>query len=282
MTAPVVVALRAGWSRGLIELRQSFTNAAELLSHTLWPLLVLAATWFLRDVPVAPDAPPLGTLILPSALGMNAALGMVSLSQLLVTDREDGTLLRAKAVPNGMLGYLIGKVVSVAGGLLADLAILLVPGLVLIAGLTLSAGAWATLAWVLPLGIVATLPLGAVLGSLFTSARAQGLLTLPVLGAIAISGIFYPLSALPGWLQVVGQLLPFYWLGLGTRSALLPDSAAALEIGGSWRHLETAGMLGAWAVVGLVVAPVVLRRMVRGESGSEVAERRNRALRRVG
>jgi ABC-2 type transport system permease protein len=206
----------------------------------------------------------------------------VTLSQQLVADREDGTLLRAKAVPNGMLGYLLGKIVSVSGGLLADLAIFLVPGLLIITGLTLDAGAWATLAWVLALGIVATLPLGAVLGSLFTSARAQGLLTLPILGAIAVSGIFYPLTALPGWLQVVGQLLPFYWLGLGTRSALLPDAAAALEIGGSWRHLETVGVLGAWAVVGLVLAPVVLRRMARRESGSSVAERRARALQRVG
>ncbi|GAA3446906.1 hypothetical protein [Planomonospora venezuelensis] len=32
----------------------------------------------------------------------------------------------------------------------------------------------------------------------------------------------------------------------------------------SWRHLQTAAALGAWAVLGLAVAPVVLRR----ESGT--------------
>ncbi|MGC5015844.1 hypothetical protein ACLQ2R_34210 [Streptosporangium sp. DT93] len=71
-------------------------------------------------------------------------------------------------------------------------------------------------------------------------------------------------------------------MGLGMRSALLPDAAVAVEIGESWRHLETAGVLGAWAVLGLLLAPVLLRRMVRGESGSSVAARRERALRRVG
>jgi ABC-2 type transport system permease protein len=35
-------------------------------------------------------------------------------------------------------------------------------------------------------------------------------------------------------------------------------------------------------VLGLVLAPIVLRGMARGESGSVVAERRAKALRRVG
>jgi ABC-2 type transport system permease protein len=40
-------------------------------------------------------------------------------------------------------------------------------------------------------------------------------------------------------------------------------------------------VLGAWAVAGLVVAPMVLRRMARRESGSSVAARREKALQRV-
>jgi ABC-2 type transport system permease protein len=37
-----------------------------------------------------------------------------------------------------------------------------------------------------------------------------------------------------------------------------------------------------WALLGLIVAPIVLRRMARRESGSKVAERRAKALQRVG
>ncbi|MFI6285038.1 ABC transporter permease [Streptomyces sp. NPDC051018] len=276
-------AVRAGWTRGLIELRQSFTNGSDLLSHFLWPVLMLVTLFFLRDREFGSSGFLLGTLVLPSVLGMNVAMGMVSMSQVLTAEREDGTLLRAKATPNGMLGYLTGKVVSVGGGLLADLAILLIPGLLLIDGLSAgSPGSWPTLAWVLVLGMLATLPVGAILGSVFPTARAQGLVQLPVMGLIAISGIFYPITSLPEWLQWIAQATPIYWLGLGMRSALLPESAVSVEVGDSWRQLETAGVLGVWAVLGLLVAPVVLRRMARRESGSSVAERRERALSRVG
>ena len=63
-----------------------------------------------------------------------------------------------------------------------------------------------------------------------------------------MSGIFYPITNFPVWLQWIAQVFPVYWLGLGMRSALLPGDLAAVEIGHSWRHLETVGVLGAWAV----------------------------------
>lgn len=281
--SPTGTALRAGWTRGAIELRHSFTNGGDLLNHFFWPVLMLATVFFVREVPFGHSGFLLGTLVLPSILGMNAAMAMVVMSQLLTADREDGTLLRAKATPNGMLTYLVGRIISVSGGLVVDLAIFLVPGLFIVSGLAVgSPGSWIALIGTLTLGLVATLPIGAVLGSMFTSARSQGLLTLPVLGTIAISGIFYPITSLPEWLQWIAQCFPIYWLGLGMRSALLPDSAVVVEIGASWRHLETVGVLGAWAVLGLVVAPIVLRRMARRESGSTVAARRERVLQRVG
>jgi ABC-2 type transport system permease protein len=279
---PVRIALRAGRSRGLIELRQSITNGGDLVNHFLWPVLMLVVLWFLRDRQFGPGGFPLGALVLPSILGMNTAMAMVSMSQQLTADREDGTLLRAKATPHGMLGYLTGKLISVSGGLLIDLAIFLLPALLLVRGLAADRpAAWLTLLAVLVLGLAATLPAGAVLGSVFTSTRSQGLLTLPILAVIGISGVFYPITVLPGWLQGVAQAFPVYWLGLGMRSALLSPEAVAVEIGDSWRHLETVAVLGGWAVAGLLIAPVVLRRMARRESGSSVADRRDRALQRV-
>nr|BFE72391.1 ABC transporter permease [Actinoplanes digitatis] len=281
--SPVRSALRAGRSRGLLELRQSVTNGGDLFNHFFWPVLMLVTLWFLRDRPFGHGDIPLGALVLPSILGMNTAMAMVSMSQQLTADREDGTLLRAKATPNGVLGYLTGKLISVSGGLLIDLAIFLVPAVV--PGTRAGRGPARRLAR--PGGGAGAGPgghaacYGAVLGSVFTSARSQGLLTLPVLAVIAISGVFYPITVLPGWLQAVAQGFPVYWLGLGMRSALLPPGAVAVEIGESWRHLETVAVLGAWAVAGLLIAPLVLRRMARRESGSSVAERRDRALQRV-
>lgn len=281
---PTTAAVRAGWTRGLIELRQSYTNGADLFGHLFWPTVLLVVVYLTRHTTVESGGLVLGALVLPSVLGMNIALnGLLTMSQLLTVEREDGTLLRAKATPNGMLGYLVGKIVTVAGGLVIDLAIVLVPGMFIINGLEYGRpSSWLTLAWVVVLGLVATLPLGAIFGSLISSSRGLGLIMPPIMGMIAISGIFYPITAMPQWLQWVAQVFPIYWLGLGVRSALLPDSAAVVELGESWRHLETVAVLGAWAVLGLVVAPVVLRRMARRESGSSVAARRDKVMQRVG
>lgn len=282
MTLAAPSTVRAGFRRGLIELRQAFTGAA-LFGQLLWPIATLAAVYFLRDRAVGAGGFTLGSVMLPGVLGMFVALGMLLVVQQLAADREDGTLLRAKATPNGIPAYLLGKLVQISATVLVYLAILLIPGVFLVDGLTVDSWrSWLTFAWVLLLGLVATQTVGAMLGSLISSPRGAGYLSLPVIGLIAISGIFAPITALPAWLQGIAQAFPIYWLGLGMRSAFLPDDAAVIEIGESWRQLETAAVLGAWAVAGLVLAPIVLRRMARRESGSSVAKRREKAMRRVG
>jgi ABC-2 type transport system permease protein len=279
---PATTALRAGWSRGLIELRQSFTGTA-LIGQLFWPVATLVAVYFVRDRSFGASGFTLGAFILPSVLGMFTAFGMLLVIQYLAAEREDGTLLRARAIPNGIRGYFTGKLVTVSGIILVYLAILLAGGLFIVGGLDAGrAGSWLTLAWVLALGLVATQSIGAILGSLISTPRGAGYMSFPVMGLIAISGIFYPIASMPQWLQWAAQVFPIYWLGLGMRSALLPGGAASVEIGDSWRHLETVGVLGAWALLGLVLAPIVLRRMARRESGSSVAERHERALQRVG
>jgi ABC-2 type transport system permease protein len=111
--------------------------------------------------------------------------------------------------------------------------------------------------------------------------RFMPVVILPVGGIVAVSGIFYPITHLAGWLQAVGQVFPVYWLGLGMRAALLPPGLAAVELGGSWRLPIVFLVLAAWSVLGLVAAPAVLRRVARRESGSRVAARRERAMMRA-
>jgi ABC-2 type transport system permease protein len=44
---------------------------------------------------------------------------------------------------------------------------------------------------------------------------------------------------------------------------------------------ETAAVLGAWALAGLLIGPVVLRRMARRESGSSMEARRLQYQQRI-
>jgi ABC-2 type transport system permease protein len=275
-------AIRIGISRGLIELRQQFTNATDLIGQFLTSAITLGVLFLLRDKMYGESGMSVAELAVPGLLGSIIAFnGMYALLNVLVQDREDGTLLRAKAVPKGMVGYFVGKIVATAGSVLAQVVIVLGVGMVIIGGSSLSgAGAVATFAWVVALGLLAVLPLGAILGS-YLDTRSAFLLTMPLMGLIATSGIFYPITALPGWLQAVGQVFPMYWLGLGMRSALLPADAVAIELGQSWRHLETVAVLGIWAVIGLLLAPVVLRRMAERESGATMAARKEKAMQRA-
>ncbi|MEU6912551.1 ABC transporter permease [Streptomyces olindensis] len=282
--SPVWYAAGAGVRRGWTELRHTFTTGQDVFGYVLWTVLLLVPLFLAGDDRLKGTDISTGAFLLPSMLGMTLAFtGMMTTAQLLATEREDGTLLRAKAVPHGMVGHLVGKIVMVSGTAVASMALPFAFGVFLVDGVARQGGgALLTLVWAVPLGLLATLPVGAVIGSLVDSPRTVGLLMLPVMGLVAISGIYFPLSKLPEWLQTVGQVFPVYWLGLALRSALLPADAVAAEIGASWRHLETAGVLGAWTVAGLLLAPSVLRRMARRESGAAMAERHRKAMQRVG
>lgn len=267
---------KTGWKRGLIETRITLTTPSDVLGYLMPLAVMIAVLWFMRGGSFEGATVSLGSMNMPSLIGMNIAFGgMMSLVGALVMDRTNGTLLRAKSMPGGMTGYLVGRISSTALFLVFNCLVLLVLGLALFEGLEFdSPDRWLMFLAVLVVGMVAMLPIGAVLGALLNNPQNMGLVILPFFGLIALSGIFYPITALPTWLQWIGQVFPVYWLGLGMRHALLPDSNVSVEIGGDWRTLMMFAVLAAWAVLSLSLAPRLLRRMSRRESGSAVAARR--------
>jgi ABC-2 type transport system permease protein len=277
---PDLRAARLGVFRGVTEFRQSITNRSDQIWIVTVNAIFVVVLYFQRDATVPGTNISLALATLPGLLGMNIITGAwMNVATTLSAEREDGTLLRAKATPNGMTGYLVARIVLATLNIGLGFVIFLVAAVFLLDGLGgMRIGDWVVLVAVVVVGLLATLPWGAIVGSLVKSAGAGfGLSFLPISAMIAISGIFYPISAMPNWLHPVAQVFPVYWLGLGMRSAIMPDGAASTEIGGSWRHLETFGVLGLWAAVGLTLAPRVLRRMAQRESGSAVEERRQRA-----
>ena len=115
------------------------------------------------------------------------------------------------------------------------LVLTLILGLVAFSGVSLTAGGWRRCSGWRCSGCSRRSASAITLGSLFPNPRFIALVMLPFGGLVAISGIFYPITHLPGWLQGIGQVFPMYWLGLGMRAALLPSRLASVEIDGSWR-----------------------------------------------
>ncbi len=280
----VLHAAACGAHRGRVEFMNSMRAGQDIAYYVIVSLILLVVLFLNRNTMVEGTDVSVATFMLPGLLALQVVFaGAYGIATVLVTEREDGTLLRLKSVPYGLVGYVAGQLVRVCLEIAFSLVIVLIPAAFFVPNL-MSDGFFAALGAVgyLVLGLLAVLPLGFIVGSVFKNPRSVGGWGLLVMGAIVwVSGIFAPLATMAWWVQVLGQLTPTYWLGLGLRSTLLPESAAVVEIDGSWRTLLTIVVLTVWAIAGMLLAPRLLRRMARRESGSSVAARREKALQRV-
>lgn len=273
-------AIKTGMERGWTEFLLSLKSPQDQGFYLFMSLAVLGYLWINRNDPIEGTSLLLPSVAMPSILGALVAFGLViGPGYSLAMEREDGTLLRAKAVPHGLTGYVTGQVVLHSASIIPSIAVILIPGMFLFDSLMQNgASGWGRVVLFLLLGLLATLPIGIILGSVVPGVQKMGTWGFfPVMILTSISGIFFPIQGLWTWVQWVAQAFPIYWLGIGMRSAFLPDAAAILEIGGTWRTTETLIVLSAWAIVGLVLAPRVLRRMAQRQSGSQVEAARDQA-----
>ncbi|NYI05854.1 ABC transporter permease [Allostreptomyces psammosilenae] len=277
--------LAAGLRRGRIELWQLLRDPQQLWGQLVANVVVLVGVvLWLPDGEIGDTGVSQSGLYVAGVVSFSVfQVGMLSLPQFLATEREDGTLLRLRGTPGGIPGYLVARVVVTAGLAVLNTVILLPLGALLAdTPLPPTPMDWLTLVWVLALGLAATTLLGAAIGAVLPNPRgALALVALPVMGLMFVSGVFFPVGELPRPLQLVAEFFPLKWMAQGVRSALLPDGMLAAETSGSWQHGTTLAVLAAWTLAGALLAPRLLRRMTRRESGSRLAERRERASRRV-
>ncbi|WP_425825446.1 ABC transporter permease [Streptomyces fractus] len=266
---------RAGIQRGGIELRHLVRNGKEMSGHlTNVVVALVVAAYISSDVPGT--GTPMSHLVVAGfAAYLLFQVGLVTLPQILVTEREEGALLRLRATPGGIPAYLVAKCLLIVVVSVATLALLLAAAALLADGpVPQGPRGWLTLAWVTTLGLLAVVPLGAAIGAVLPNPReALALIMLPVMGLLVTSGAVFPLTVLPVPVQQVASVFPLKWMAQGLRSALLPDAARAAEPAGSWELPMVALVLTAWAVLGFLLAIPLLRRAARRESGSRMTAR---------
>ena len=135
------------------------TRADQIWLVTINAAFVLVLV-FQRDSELSGTGFSLALATLPGLIGMNVAMGgWMGTAQTLAVEREDGTLLRAKSTPNGMVGYLVARVTLAILSTLLGLVVFIVAGLFLLPGLgDVPATGWVMLAAVFLLGMLATCP----------------------------------------------------------------------------------------------------------------------------
>ncbi|WP_215452656.1 ABC transporter permease [Streptomyces sp. ATCC 21386] len=273
--------LRAGVRRGGIELRHFLRNGKELFGHLTNVVVALLVAAFLGDDVPGTRIPMTHLVLAGFAAYLLFQVGLINLPQILVTEREEGALLRLRATPGGIPAYLVAKCLLVVVVAVGTLALLLAAGALLVDGpLPRGPGDWLTLLWVTTLGLLAVVPLGAAIGAVLPNPReALALIMLPTMGLLLTSGVVFPITMLPVPVQQVAAVFPLKWMAQGVRSALLPDTARTAEVAGSWELPLVALVLTAWTVFGFLLAVPLLRRAARRESGSRLSARRRRAER---
>ena len=101
-------AVQLGLVRGWTEFKLSMTNPQESGGTLFFGAIFLIVLIFQRNATVEGTEMSLAMVTLPSIIGMLIAVsGIMGAASALTVEREDGTLLRAKAIPHGMVGYLI-------------------------------------------------------------------------------------------------------------------------------------------------------------------------------
>ncbi|MCD2441725.1 ABC transporter permease [Agromyces sp. SYSU K20354] len=276
-------AVRAGIRRGITEHWISLRTPSETAFMVIGLAIVGVVLWLNRDTEIAPGV-AVASFIVPSILTIQLLfITCYGLATVVVTEREDGTLIRSRSLPNGLRAYSTGILTRTMCELIETIVLTIVIAAVILGGsLGVDGAGLAVIAGMLILGTIALTTFGFVIGTVFRNPRSVGGWGFLAVGALAlVSGLIQPLSTMPAWVQVIGQGSPLYWIGHAFRSAFLPEGAGAFELGGGWQLAIAFAVVGAWAVAGILLAPVLLRRVARRETGSAIEARRQAALQRV-
>ncbi|MDV6014357.1 ABC transporter permease [Haloechinothrix sp. LS1_15] len=255
--APLPGALAIGLRRGVVELKQFFRQAEFVVFTFSLPAIIL----ILLGSTFGDTDPAAGVNVSQILTASMIAAGFISTSFIsmgvgVALDRQAGTLKRLRGTPMPATSYFIGKAVLVAVASVAQVTLLLVVGTVLF-DLTLPTepAQWLTFTWVFLLGIGSCTLLGIAASAIARGANAAAAATnLIYLTLNFTSGVFITISALPDAMVTASSIFPVKWIAQGMRSVFLPEEAAAAELAGQWELGTAALVIGAWLLVGLLLA----------------------------
>lgn len=213
-----------------------------------FPLFFLAIFGLIFAGQSVPDEDlPYINYIAPGVLSWgvgNAAVFAVAFT--LVQWRRDDILRLIWRTPTGTGAVVAARATVALGVGLVQAVLFVAVALLPVFGLELTS-TWPLALPVLVVGVVAFLGLGLVVGTIADTPEAVGAIGNFVMVPMAfLSGAFYPLSEMPGWLQTVSRVLPLRYFDEGVADAL-SGRATWSSIG-----LDCAALAGFAVLFGLV------------------------------
>ncbi|MFY9219954.1 MAG: ABC transporter permease [Actinomycetes bacterium] len=268
MSTPMPTAWRIGRGRISLELRQFFRDRESAVFNFALPVLLLIV---FGSVFGGQDLGGTDVSFAQYFVAGMIASGILytSFQNLAISipiEREDGTLKRLRGTPMPKSSYFMGKVGTVVVAYVAQIIVLITVGRVFY-GLAIPTelSAWVTFAWLSALGLIACTLLGIAYSVVPRQGKGASAVVAPVVLVLQfISGVFFIFSDLPTWMQNLASVFPLKWLAQGMRSVFLPESAAALEVSGSFQLPLVALVLSAWCIGGAIAAVVFFRWSPRG------------------
>lgn len=145
--------------------------------------------------------------------------GLFGFGVTVAIERERGWLTLKRVAPMPPGAYLIAKL-AMAMAFAAIIFAFMATIAVVLGGVRLPATAWLALSVVALLGVVPFCALGLLIGTLVGGQGAPAVVNLVYLPMAFLSGLWFPLTILPAFVQAVAPLWPAYHLGQLAQAAI--------------------------------------------------------------
>lgn len=261
--------LGLGLRRTALEIKLFNRDVLSLVLVLFFPILMLSLFGTVFGDEPAFGAGPSGEggitpahYYLPGMLALSTILsGFQNLSTYVATERFNGTVKRLAGTPLPAASYFLGKTGQTLYLIAAQTVLLLLAARFLFdVPLPTEAGPWLLVVALMVLSTTAWATVAVAFTAVPKSAQsASTLAVLPVLLLSFTSGVYFPFSQLPEWLQAVTNFFPLRWTASAFRSVFLPAGFEAVEPGGGYDLPMTFLVLGVWAVAGAVLARLAFK-----------------------
>jgi ABC-2 type transport system permease protein len=231
-----------------IELKRKLRNRRTLIFTVAFPVVMFVIIGLpMRDTPltatpIAQGGPSVAAYIMVSMAMYGAMMSATQTGAAVAVERAQGWSRQLRLTPlNPLVNVLIKMIAGMLFGLIAIVATYAAAA---IAGIQLSPIQWIATglaAWLLAGAVFTTL--GLMVGYMVRSENVAQITSLAIVVLAFIGGLFYPISTMPDFMQVIAKFTPVYGISEIAREPLTgaPFDALALINAVVWLGIFIAG-----------------------------------------